>query len=315
VLWSQSYDRALSTDDLFDVHADLSATIVGELAQSYGVINLDAAKRLHQSRPASLVAYECVQRAFAYRRKFAKELYPPVRACLEEVVTRDPEYATAWAMLAFAHLDAVRFGFTETGTEAHEMTTGLAAAERAVALAPSSVTALQSLAALRYGNGEFDEAERVQRQAIALNPNDPESLAQLGWRLAVHGRWSEGGTLLQQAIARTVLVPDWYNMTLALALYLDGDFMRARDAAERGKGLCCGLGYATLALTEAALEHSEAARAALDEALRQSPLLARDATKFWGNFQISNDVITRLNAGLAMAGLRLPPSPRGANLD
>ena len=31
-------------------------------------------------------------------------------------------------------------------------------------------------------------------------------------------------------------------MTLALALYLDGELDQARDAAELGKGFCCGLG-------------------------------------------------------------------------
>ena len=63
-----------------------------------------------------------------------------------------------------------------------------------------------------------------------------------------------------------------------------------------------------MALTEAAVGHAEAARAALDEALRQSALLARDPTGFWGTFQFAPDVIERLNAGLVKAGLRLPHS-------
>ena len=146
---------------------------------------------------------------------------------------------------------------------------------------PSSVRSLQSLAALHFARGDYDEAERVQRQAIALNPHNPESLAQLGWRLMVRGRWEEGGTLLQEAIDRSMVVPAWYHETLALALYLGGDLERARDEAELGKEHCCH-GYATLAITEAALGHAAAARAALDEALRQSPLLARDPVAFLG---------------------------------
>src|SRR5262249_50976698 len=106
VLWSQSYDRALTTPDILDLQAELSAAIVGHLAPAYGIITTAATERLTASRPASLFAYDCVQRAFGYRRAFAKELYPPARACLEESVRRDPGYAGAWAMLAFAHLDA-----------------------------------------------------------------------------------------------------------------------------------------------------------------------------------------------------------------
>jgi tetratricopeptide (TPR) repeat protein len=179
-----------------------------------------------------------------------------------------------------------------------------------VALAPQGVRGLQSLAALRFARGEYDEAERVQRQAVALNPHDPESLAQLGWRLMARGKWEEGGTLLQEAIDRSMVVPAWYHESLALALYLGGDLQRARDEAELGKEDCCP-GYATLAITEAALGNAAAARAALDEARRQSPLLFRDPAAYWANFQGAQEVIERLNAGLAKAGLRMPQSSLG----
>ena len=306
LLWSQTFDRALTTTGIFDLQTELSGAIVGRLAQSYGAITQATAKQLGRMVPETLYAYDCVQRAFAYRRSFAKELYPAVRACLEEAVKRDPSYAAAWAMLAFAHLDAARFGFIEPAAQAAELQVGLGAAKRAVELAPSSVTALQALAALRYGTGDFEEAERVQRQVIALNPNNPESLAQLGWRLVVHGRWEEGRKLLADAISLSVVVPNWYYTTLAIALYLGGDLVGARDAADAGKGFAAGVGQATLAFTEAALGNATAARAALDEALRQSPLLARDPVAFWANFQIAPSVIERLNASLAKAGLPLP---------
>ncbi len=270
VLWSESYDRPLGTKAIFDVEAEITAAITGELAQVYGVINAAAASQLTHNRPATLFAYDCVQRAFAYRRTFAKELYPPVRACLEDAVRVDPNYAAAWAMLAFAHLDAARFRLVEPDAQTGELRAGLEAARHAIELAPGSVTAQQSLAALQFGSGAYEEAEQAQRRAIALNPRNPESLAQLGWRLMARGRWEEGGHLLRQAIDNSVVVPAWYHETLALALYLGGDFQRARDEATLGSGNCCS-GYATLALTEAAVGNMQAAHQALEhaEALRR----------------------------------------------
>ena len=147
----------------------------------------------------------------------------------------------------------------------------------------------------------------MQRQAIALNPHDPESLAQLGWRLVVRGQWQEGGTLLQEAVDRSMVVPAWYHETLAVALHLGGDLQRARDEAELGKADCCP-GYAILAIMEAALDHAAAARAALNEALRQSPQLAHDPVAYWSNFQVAPEATKRLNAGLVKAGLQLPAS-------
>ncbi len=262
VLWSQSYDRALTTGDIIDVEAELAAGIVGRLAQPYGVIAEAATRRLSQGRPETLTAYDCVQRALAYRRTFAEGLYPAVRSCLEEAVQHDPGYADAWAMLAFAHLDAARYGLVEPAARPSEMAAGVEAALRAVTLAPDRVRPWQSLAALRFMSGDHAEAERVQRHAIALNPDDPESLAQLGWRLMARGRWDEGARYLQDAVDRSVRVPGWYYGSLALALYLKGDFTRALRAAELNSGECCGLAYATLAITEAAAGYPAKARAA-----------------------------------------------------
>jgi TolB-like protein len=308
VLWSQTYQRALTTAEIYDVQAELSAGIVGRLAQVYGVITAAATTQLRRTRPETLFAYDCVQRAFAYRRTASMETYPAVRACLEEAVRRDPGYAIAWAMLAFAHLDAARFGLVEPAARAGELQAGLAAAQHAVELAPDSVPALQSLSALRYGNGDYVESERIQRQAIALNPNNPESLAQLGWRLTKRGGWQEGAALLQQAIDRSVAVPNWYHTALALGLYLGGELERARDSAEAGQAFCCGLGHAVLAVTEAAVGDLAEAGTALDEAMRQAPLLGRDPRAFWAGFQVSNDLIDRLDADLAKAGLVAPSS-------
>ena len=306
VLWSQRYDQPLTPAKLLDVQDDIAAKIASRLAQDYGVVNLDASRQLARAVPETMFAYDCVQRAFAFRRTFAPAEYPSVRACLEEAVQRDPLYAAAWAMLAFAHMDAARFELVEPAARPGELDAGLEAAQRAVALAPDAVRSLQSLAALSFARGDFDEAERMQRRVIALNPHNPESLAQLGWRLMARGRWDEGGRLLQEAIDHSLVVPSWYHETLALSLYLGGDLERARDEAELGKE---DRGYATLAITEAALGHAAAFRAALQEALRRSPLLARDPIAFWANFQGSPAVIERLNAGLAKAGLRLSAAP------
>jgi tetratricopeptide (TPR) repeat protein len=143
---------------------------------------------------------------------------------------------------------------------------------------------------------------------LALNPDDPESLAQLGWRLMARGHWDEGARYLQDAVDRSVRVPGWYYGSLALALYLQDDFAGALRAAELNSGECCGLAYATLAITKAAAGYPAEARAALDQALREAPDLGRDPRAFWANYQASDEVIDRLNAGLAQAGLEAAQS-------
>ena len=206
-------------------------------------------------------------------------------------------------MRAFAFLDAARFGIVDSGRKVDELQAGLQLAQLAVELAPDSALALQSLAALRYTIGDVEEAERVQRQAVHRNPNDPEGLAQLGWRLLAQGHVNEGTHLIEQAIARSLVVPSWYHMVLALARFLAGDAVGARSQARLGKDYDMGPGYATLALVEAATGHKGPARSALAEALRRSELLRRDPVAFWQPFQVVPEVVERFNAGLARAGL------------
>jgi tetratricopeptide (TPR) repeat protein len=303
VQWSRSFERSLTTADILDVRAELSSGIVSHLAQPYGIVNTAAAARLSLARPETLFAYDCVQRAFAYRRTFAKEAYPPVRACLEEAVRRDPGYADAWAMLGFAHLDAARFGFVEETAKAGEMIAGLRAAQRAVKLAPTSVRSLQSLAALRFMSGDYDGAEQIQRKAIEANPNDPESLAQLGWRLNVRGNAQEGWKYMRAAVDRSVHPPAWYYANLALAQYLAGALPQARGNAELGKGHCCGVGQFILALAEAGVGHVAGARTAYAEAVREAPILGHDPAAFMANFGVAPAVVDRIMPELRKAGL------------
>jgi TolB-like protein/Tfp pilus assembly protein PilF len=303
VLWSQSYVRQLIAADVLTIEDDISTGVAAHLAQVYGLINLDVDRQLAHNRPETLAAYECVQRAFAYRLTFDRTQYPAVRSCLEAAVKQDPEYADAWAMLAFAHLDATRFPLASPERAAAELADALSAAQRSVDLAPERVRPLQALAAVRYMRGDFAEAEQIQRRAIELNPNDPESLAQLGWRLMARGRSGEGVELLRQAIARSLRNPAWYNMALAVAEFDAGDLDRAYAEAVRGQNFCCGLGKATLAVTAAEVGKRAEATAALEAAIAQSPLLARDPHAFWATWHFNEALIGRLNAVLEKAGL------------
>jgi hypothetical protein len=121
VLWSETYERGLTAGGIYDVQADLTADVAGRLAQVYGVITEATTKQLRRNRPATLFAYDCVQQAYGYRLAGNMATYPVVRSCLEQSIERDPGFASAWAMLAFAHLDAVRFGLVEPSRRAGEL--------------------------------------------------------------------------------------------------------------------------------------------------------------------------------------------------
>ena len=71
------------------------------------------------------------------------------------------------------------------------------------------------------------------RKALEINPNDPDAMAQLGWRLAVRGDFDEGIPYLRRAIDRTISPPGWYFHLIAVDDYLKGDYPAMLADAER----------------------------------------------------------------------------------
>jgi TolB-like protein len=204
VRWSESVDRGLDARSLLAVQTDIAAGIASALGQPYGVVKSDVTRRVLSHAIPSMASYACVLQAYIYRRSFPEDLYAPTRRCLEEAVRRDPLYADAWAMLGWIQMDGVRFDFVSADDREAALGESLETARRGAELDPANVTALQALASIAYYAGFYDESERTQRAALALNPNDPDTLAQFGWRLAARGKWDEGIPLLERAIARSL---------------------------------------------------------------------------------------------------------------
>jgi TolB-like protein/Tfp pilus assembly protein PilF len=306
-LWSETYDRPLTTENVFDIQEDLAAELAGQLAEPYGVVHEVSADLFRRQRPQTLAAYDCVLQAFAYRRTFSRALYGPSRASLEEAVRLDPTYPDGWAMLAYAHLDGYRwYGFAPSHGQPAGLDQALGAAGRALELDPNNVMSLSAYAAVQFYRREFAEAESAQRRAVALTPSNPEALAQLGWRLAFARDWDQGIALVKQAVQKSLIGLGWYYLILAFDDYRHGDcraaLARMADAGELG----FFAGPALVAMCQAQLGHEEEARQALDRAITLDPTFAKDPRGAYRLHQVPESLIDQFMDGLRRAGLEDP---------
>ncbi|MCV3244094.1 tetratricopeptide repeat protein [Mesorhizobium sp. ZC-5] len=302
VIWAEQFDRQLEASSLLDLEADIATAIATAIGQPYGVIHTELTGRLPHGFKPEMPSYECVLRAYAYRRTFATELHAPILACLEASVKRDPEYADAWAMLGWLRMDAARFNLVAPEDMSLAYSRALEAASRAVALDGRNVLAFKALASINHYIGNYDESERIQRQALALNPNDPDTLAQLGWRLAVRGRFQEGIPYLHKAIERSVLPPGWYYHLIAIDHYMNGRYAQMLEAANKSATDNSSISWSLVAIAQGALGNDAAAREALAKMAVISPLLNRDPTAAYRRHQATEEIIQALVAGLSEAG-------------
>ncbi|MEP3333574.1 tetratricopeptide repeat protein [Sedimentitalea sp.] len=306
VIWSGGYDRAPDPNDLLGMRSELSASVATALGEPFGVMNAATGRRLAARNAPSMASYACVLRAYEYRRTFEDALFVPSLSCLTEVVVRNAGYADAWAMLGWLNLDAARQDMVPVEEHPAHLAAAQDAASRAVTLDSGSQRGFEALAALAFNEGNYAEAERLQREALALNPHDPEALAQLGWRLAARGHWDEGLPYLEQAIARSADPPGWYFHAISVHEYLEGNYADALAAAQRSAKFGSAIGLSLAAISYAGLDQMEAAGDELAMMAKAWPLLARDPAAAYASFQVDDQIIAALLKGLHDAGLVLP---------
>jgi TolB-like protein len=308
IVWSDTYDRSLTPGALLQVQEELAASIATVLGEPYGQVRADLSKRVSAGTAPSMPSYTCVLRAYDYRRGFDEKLYQPVLGCLKAAVARDPDYAAAWAMLGWLELDAARFHYVPAERTEETLDQAIASASRAVDLDGSSPLGLQALSASLYYAGRYEESMEVQRGALALNDNDPDTLAQLGWRLAARGEFDEGIAYLERAVARSANPPGWYFHLLAVRDYLKGDYQHMLETAERSAVDGSGISWSFIAIARAALGQPEEARAALDRWASIDPEAHADPGAEYRMHGGTDATVNALVAGLRKAGWTDPRS-------
>lgn len=261
-LWSNTYDRALSVEEIFDIQADVAQQITGALETE---LTQAERGRIESAPTSDLAAYNAFLGGRTHWSRYWTTGNPPhVDQSVEHLrnaVDRDSTFAEAQAWLALAYgarslvsnrprwLDSasVRVDIAESldpGSGQVQMARGaiylwqdsLEAAQsrlhRAVELQPSSNYVLVTLAGSYRIRERWVEHVRSAHEAVRLDPRASVPVGQMGWALHHVG-------LLEAARAwhrrRTMVVDEAGVGSLARfsdVLLDQGDLGRARAISD-----------------------------------------------------------------------------------
>ncbi len=168
-LWSERFDRNLTTSDIFAAQDELTDRIVATVADPFGVLTRSLAAQVKARPTDTPTAHEAVLRTFAYWQQVRPDEQAEVRETLEQALEREPDHAEALACLARLHVDDFRFNFNPP-PDALER--ALSTAQRAVELDATSQLAYRSLAEAYYYRRELRAFRPAAERALALNPRD-----------------------------------------------------------------------------------------------------------------------------------------------
>ncbi len=184
-LWSQTYDRELSTENVFAIQDEIAKAIVSELGKSLQLESLAAETVSAKADTENLDAYELFLRGREGFLARSYETIPGTIEILQKAVELDPGFARAWAALSAISSIAEGWGYEDRGYR--ELS--LDAARRAISLDDSLSTpyAVLAMALTERLHGDYVGAFDLYEEALKRDPKDVTALL---WRAI--GRLSVG---------------------------------------------------------------------------------------------------------------------------
>jgi len=227
-LWSKQYDREIT--DILKVQGELATSVVEALklkllpGQSPGVHEYGTASTeayLHYLVGRKLMA---VRTAETNRRAFD---------AFRKAVDLDPEFAPAWAGLAFtrSYLGDLAPTIVE---KVEDKTQALGDVDKSIALAPGLAEAYVIRGILRVRDRfDWSGAQSDFERALAFNPDQPFALEHYGyWFQAWRGQLREAAGSLNRAIERDPLNASLRHR-LGCVYIFSGDLVSARKEFDR----------------------------------------------------------------------------------
>jgi len=191
-LWAEHYDL-----DLADV-LEMQSEIARRASAALKLRLLPREEQvLRKAETGDSEAHMAYLRGRHFLQKSTRESLDRAMRYFEEALRLDPKHARAFTGLANAWCDMVSYTSAEEG---YAKARGYA--EQALALDGALAEAYCSLASVAWGwKRDFEEAERILRHAIALDPSCALAHAHLASLLAVTDRIEDGIEASRQALA------------------------------------------------------------------------------------------------------------------
>jgi TolB-like protein len=298
-LWAETFDRQFQPDQIFVIQDELVPRIVSTCGDRFGVLASSISQVVREKPAGELTPYEALMRAFGYHHRLLPADHADARTALERAVERAPGHADCWAMLSWLVSHEYGHGFNARPAS---LDRALAAARRALDLAPANQIALQALAVASFFRRDTAACLTACEKVLALNPLDASSEAM--FLIAFTGDWDRGCRLIRRAMELNPLHPGWYRWVLALNEYRQHNYRAAIDDVVAADAPGVFWTNVLLAAAFAQLGERDAAHKALDDLLAQQPDFATAGPDTIGRW-FPDEVGAHLVDGLRKAGLAL----------
>jgi adenylate cyclase len=297
-VWADRYERELK--DVFAIQDEITMNIL--VALQVELTEGDQAA-LRARGTYTLDAYLKLLQAIDYFRQMSKESNILARQKYQEAVALAPEYASAYAGIAWTHLTEPWLGWSDSPAESLKL--AMENAQKCLSLDESLSDAHAALGLVYLVMRQWDKAVEECERAVSLNPNGADNMAHLALVFRTVGRVEEALALLNKAVRLNPMPPDWYLHEFGSCYRLMGRHDEAiamlKRVLDRNPNYLNS--RLNLIATYVMSGKEEAARAEAEGVLRQSPDFS--VARFLMNFPYKDQkILDGLKECFLKAGLK-----------
>ena len=195
-LWAETYDRVLTTENVFDIQSEITRQIAAALE---AVLTPAEVAGLAERPTDSLAAYEAYLNSKLLEERYndtGDDVLDEAIAAARLAVELDPEFVAAWSQLAQVYL--ARFWWE--GRNQGDASAALAAIESARAIEPDAAEVGLTLGLYHYWvNFDYAAALPELERVLTVEPGNEQAWAIRGWVLRRAGRWDEALDSMKKA--------------------------------------------------------------------------------------------------------------------
>jgi TolB-like protein/Tfp pilus assembly protein PilF len=265
-VWAERYDR--KPKDIFAVQDEITQHIITALQVK---LTDGEQARIHSKGTKNLDAYMKVIEVMYHVQQTTIEGTIKARQLAEEAVSLDPNYASAYLALAYATLAEVWLGLSKDPQESLKQCMELL--KKAIAIDDSFATARVTLGYTLVMARHYDEGLAQAERALELEPTSADVIYNYATILLFIGRGEEAIPFFNSAIRLNPKPPNKYIRHLASAYRDTGRYEEAialvKKAIDREPRDI--ISHIILTATYGMAGRDEEARAAADEILKINP--------------------------------------------
>lgn len=300
-VFSRVFDREYKPGSLFSLQEEIASYTAASIAAPFGAINRYNRRSL-DGRQSSMAAYNCVMRYYDIKlsptRHTAEELLKEV----EKVTTNQPNFSMGWVIRALIN-NFLAIQAQSIEDVKHYLIEGDRTARRALSVDSQNALGYFALYQSFFHRGVFDEADRMIRRTLSLNPNDYSVLAYYAICLAARGNLELASSMGAAALRLIGRAPTWYYVPQMMVDFSNANYESAAGLVGQGLEDVPYAFYLMGLSAKAHLGEINEARRGIERILNKNPDYARRSSAVLELWHLSPEFARKVDVGLTLAGL------------